>query len=156
VPPALAAPASAFAGHPANDASDPQPQPLFDHVAAGLGSRGLAYVHVVEGATGGDRDFRQGDEPFDYRAFKAAYREAGGRGAWLVNNGYDRELAEKALAEGYADLVAFGRPFIANPDLVARLRQNAPLNEPDKSTFYGGGARGYIDYPPLAQPLAAS
>lgn len=135
---------------PANDAADPDPQPLFDHVAAGLGTRGLAYVHVVEGATGGARDHRQGDEPFDYAAFKAAYRNAGGTGAWLVNNGYDRELAETAVAEGRADLVAFGKPFIANPDLVERFRQDIALNAPDKATFYGGGARGYIDYPTAA------
>ncbi|MGI6852694.1 alkene reductase [Mesorhizobium sp. 1B3] len=135
---------------PANDASDPQPQPLFDHVASGLGRRGLAYFHVVEGATGGARDFQQGDKPFDYAAFKAAYRKSGGHGAWLVNNGYDKELAEKAVGEGYADLVAFGKLFIANPDLVGRFRHNVGLNVPDKATFYGGGAKGYIDYPTAA------
>ncbi|MFI0849738.1 alkene reductase [Mesorhizobium sp. IMUNJ 23232] len=135
---------------PANDASDPDPQPLFNHVVAGLGGRGLAYVHIVEGATGGARDFQQGDEPFDYAEFKAAYRNAGGRGAWLVNNGYDRQLAETAIADGYADLVAFGKLFIANPDLVSRLKRNAALNDPDKATFYGGGAKGYTDYPTAA------
>jgi N-ethylmaleimide reductase len=135
---------------PANDASDPDPQPLFEHVARGLGVRGLAYVHVVEGATGGARDFRQGDKPFDYASFKAAYRGAGGKGAWLVNNGYDKELAEKAVAEGRADLVAFGKLFIANPDLVGRFRQDVALNEPDRATFYGGGAKGYVDYPTAA------
>jgi N-ethylmaleimide reductase len=134
---------------PANDSSDPQPQPVFNHVAAGLGTRGLAYVHTVEGATGGPRDFRQGEAAFDYGAFKAAYRGAGGKGAWLVNNGYDLELAEQALAEGRADLIAFGKPFIANPDLVRRLRDRLDLNVPDKATFYGGGAKGYIDYPAI-------
>ncbi|BCH25411.1 alkene reductase [Mesorhizobium sp. L-8-3] len=135
---------------PANDASDPEPQPLFEHVASGLGSRGLAYIHVIEGATGGGRDFQQGDKPFDYAAFKAAYRNARGRGAWLVNNGYDKDLAEKAVAEGRADLVAFGKLFIANPDLVRRLKDNVALSAPDKATFYGGGARGYTDYPTAA------
>jgi N-ethylmaleimide reductase len=135
---------------PANDASDPDPQPLFDYVASGLGRRGLAYIHVIEGATGGDRTFRQGDNAFDYRAFKSAYRDAGGEGAWLVNNGYDKHLAEAAIGEGYADLVAFGKLFIANPDLVDRLRNNAALNTPDKATFYGGGAKGYVDYPTAA------
>ncbi|MBN9221153.1 MAG: alkene reductase [Mesorhizobium sp.] len=135
---------------PANDASDADPQPLFNHVVAGLGSRGLAYVHVVEGATGGPRDFSQGDRPFDYAELKAAYRKAGGNGAWLVNNGYDKALAEKAIAEGYADLVAFGKLFIANPDLVSRLKHDAALNDPDKATFYGGDARGYTDYPTAA------
>jgi N-ethylmaleimide reductase len=135
---------------PANDAADGDPQPLFEHVARGLGAHGLAYVHVIEGATGGDRSFKQGEAPFDYAAFKAAYRDAGGQGAWMVNNGYDKALADAALAEGRADLVAFGRPFIANPDLVARLRDGIELNVPDKATFYGGGAKGYIDYPTAA------
>jgi N-ethylmaleimide reductase len=72
----------------------------------------------------------------------------------MVNNGYDRSLAEAAVTGG-ADLVAFGRPYIANPDLVERLRQHAPLNAPDKSTFYGGGARGYTDDPVLAETTAA-
>ncbi|PRD42798.1 alkene reductase [Phyllobacterium phragmitis] len=134
---------------PANDASDPDPQPLFDYVAYKLASYGLAYVHVIEGATGGPRDYSQGDKPFDYAAFKAAYRDAGGTGAWLVNNGYDRKLAEEVVAEGRADLVAFGKPFIANPDLVRRFKEDAELNTPDNTTFYGGGAKGYIDYPAL-------
>ncbi len=135
---------------PANDASDPDPQPLFEHVAAHLAPYGLAYVHVIEGATGGDRDFRQGGQPFDYAAFKTAYRDAGGKAAWLVNNGYDAELAEKAVADGTADLVAFGRLFISNPDLVERLKKGAELATPDNATFYGGGAKGYIDYPSAA------
>ncbi|PBC19134.1 alkene reductase [Mesorhizobium sp. WSM4310] len=135
---------------PANDTSDADPQPLFNHVVAGLGSRGLAYIHIVEGATGGARDFSQGHQPFDYEELKAAYHKAGGAGAWLVNNGYDKELAEKAVGDGYADLVAFGKLFIANPDLVSRLKRNAELNVPDKATFYGGDARGYTDYPTAA------
>lgn len=135
---------------PANDAADPDPQPLFEHVAAGLGARGIAYVHVIEGATGGDRDHQQGDRPFDYAAFKQAYHDAGGTGAWMVNNGYDKALAETAVADGRADLVAFGRLYIANPDLVRRLREELPLNEPDRETFYGGGPEGYVDYPKAA------
>jgi N-ethylmaleimide reductase len=67
----------------------------------------------------------------------------------MVNNNYDKQLAEQALNRG-ADLVAFGKLYIANPDLVERLRDNAPLNTPDKATFYGGGAQGYTDYPMLA------
>ncbi|MEO3384685.1 alkene reductase [Mesorhizobium sp. CAU 1741] len=132
---------------PANDASDPDPQPLFDYVVRGLASRGLAYIHTIEGATGGQRDYQQGNEPFDYAAYKAAYRDAGGEGAWMVNNGYDGPLAKSAVQSGRADLVAFGKLFIANPDLVARLRDGLPLNEPDKATFYGGGVKGYTDYP---------
>ena len=66
----------------------------------------------------------------------------------MVNNGLDTALANQALASG-ADMVAFGRPFIANPDLTRRLREGAALNEPDRATFYGGGAHGYTDYPTL-------
>ncbi len=131
---------------PANDALDADPQPLFEHVLQQLAPLKLAYVHVIEGATGGPRELA--DRPFDYPALKAAYRQAGGQGAWMVNNGYDKSLAQAALADG-ADLIAFGKPFIANPDLVRRLREDAPLNTPDKATFYGGGAKGYTDYPTL-------
>ena len=132
---------------PANDVVDAAPQPLFDHVVRQLGPLGLSYVHVIEGATGGPRELP--DRPFDYAALKAAYRAAGGQGAWMVNNAYDKALAEAALAHG-ADIVAFGRPFIANPDLVARLKANAPLNEVNRATLYGGGAEGYTDYPALS------
>ncbi|HEY4559213.1 MAG TPA: alkene reductase [Lysobacter sp.] len=125
---------------PANDMHDSNPQALFERAVERLDSLGVAYVHVIEGATGGPRDV----QPFDYEALRAKYR-----GAWIVNNGYDREMAEAAVREGRADAVAFGRAYIANPDLVRRLRENAPLNEPDRSTFYGGGAEGYIDYPSL-------
>ena len=133
---------------PANDAFDADPQPLFDHVVRQLATMNLAYIHIIEGATGGPRDVD--GSPFDYVALKAAYREAGGKGAWMVNNGLDKVLAEKALADG-ADLVAFGRPFIGNPDLVERLRTDAPLNKDDKTTWYGGNEHGYTDYPTLAQ-----
>lgn len=132
---------------PANDADDADPQPLFTHVVKQLATLDLAYIHVIEGATGGPRELK--DRPFDYEALKAAYRTAGGKAAWMVNNGYDKPLAEAAVKEG-DDLVAFGKPFISNPDLVRRLRENAPLNAPDKNTFYGGGEKGYIDYPALA------
>jgi len=126
---------------------DSNPQPLFTYVVKELAKLDLAYIHIIEGATGGPREIA--DRPFDYEALKAAYREAGGKAAWMVNNGYDRPLAEEAVKEG-DDLVAFGKPFISNPDLVRRLREHAPLNELDKATLYGGGAKGYTDYPALA------
>jgi N-ethylmaleimide reductase len=132
---------------PANDIVDADPQPLFDYVVRQLGPLGLSYLHLIEGATGGPREVE--GRPFDYTALKAAYRTAGGKGAWMVNNAYTRELADAALAQG-ADIVAFGRPFIANPDLVARLHANAPLNEVNRATLYGGGAEGYTDYPALS------
>ena len=137
---------------PANDIHDSDPQPLFEHLARELAPLGLAFIHVIEGATGGPREVE--GRPFDYAAFKNAYRSAGGRGAWMVNNGYDRDMAQEALASGRADIVAFGRAFISNPDLVERLRRGAPLNAWDQTTFYGGGEHGYIDYPALEQAPA--
>ena len=68
----------------------------------------------------------------------------------MVNNAYTRATAEEAVASGWADVVAFGKAFIANPDLVERLRQNAPINPGDTATYYGGGEKGYTDYPTLA------
>ncbi len=130
---------------PANDIRDSDPQALFDHAVAALAPFNLAYLHVVEGATGGSRD-AQG---FDFQSLRRAFN-----GAYLANNGYDLALAQTALREGRADAIAFGRPFIANPDLVERLRTGAPLNEPQKETFYGGDERGYTDYPVLTQRAA--
>jgi N-ethylmaleimide reductase len=131
---------------PANDILDADPQPLYAYLARQLAPLGLAYLHLVEGSTGGPRELPE--RPFDYAAFKAAYRAAGGQAAWMLNNGYDAGLAQAALAQG-ADLIAFGRPFIANPDLTRRLREAAPQNSPDRKTFYGGTEVGYTDYPAL-------
>jgi N-ethylmaleimide reductase len=134
---------------PANDAQDAHPQPLFEYVVRQLGPLGLAYLHIIEGSTGATRDYVQGDTAFDYTALRTAYRNAGGLGAWMVNNALTKPLAQQSLADG-ADLVAFGRSFISNPDLTRRLREDAPLNPADRMTFYGGGAKGYTDYPALA------
>ena len=104
---------------------------------------------IIVGATGGPREVE--GRPFDYEALRQIYRKGGGTGAWMINNGFrDKADAEDALAKG-ADIVAFGRTYIANPDLVARLRQDAPLNKLDKDTLYGGGAKGYTDYPTLSE-----
>ncbi len=126
---------------PANDIADSNPQPLFDHIVDGLNALKLVYIHVIEGATGGPRDIA----PFDYASLRKRFS-----GAYMANNAYDFELASKVLEAGAADLIAFGKPFISNPDLVERLRRGAALNEWDKNTFYGGGAKGYTDYPTLA------
>jgi len=127
---------------PSNDAGlDGDTQALYEHAVAQLAPLQLAYVHVVEGATGGPRDIA----PFDYGALRAKCT-----GAWMVNNGYTREMALDAVARGHADLVAFGKAFISNPDLARRLREDAPLNALDASTLYGGGAEGYTSYPALA------
>jgi N-ethylmaleimide reductase len=126
---------------PSNDAAlDSDPQALHEHVVGALAPIGLAFLEVVEGATAGARDYA----PFDYAALRRRFG-----GAWMVNNGYDCAMAAAAVASGAADLVSFGRPFIANPDFVRRLRENAPLNALDKDTLYGGGAKGYTDYPTL-------
>jgi N-ethylmaleimide reductase len=123
-----------------NDAADSDPQALFSHVVSKLDGLGIGYIHVIEGATGGDRNA----VAVDYAGLRASFR-----GAYIANNGYDHAMASEAVANGRADLVAFGRLYIANPDLVERFRINAPLNTPDRSTFYGGGAEGYTDYPAI-------
>lgn len=130
---------------PANDLADSNPQALFNHVVEQLETRHPVYIHVIEGATGGPRDVAPG---FSFADLRRRYT-----GTWIVNNGYDLDLARTVVAEGKADLVAFGRPFISNPDLVERLRRNAPLAPIDQATLYGGGAKGYTDYPVL-EPAA--
>ncbi|MFZ2858052.1 alkene reductase [Acidovorax sp.] len=143
---------------PTNDAHDPEPQALFNAAVCALGPLGLAYIHVVVGQGRGARDHQQGEAEFSYEALRAAYREGGGRGAWMLNNGYDLALAQEALARGDADLIAFGRPFIANPDLSRRWREHLPLSHAEATVFYGGGDAGYIDFPtaaPLSEPQSA-
>lgn len=126
---------------PAGGISCSDPQPQFDHIAERLSSLGVVYLHVVEGATGGPRDIAA----FDYGSLRRRFKRT-----YLANNGYDLDLAVTRLSEDRADLVAFGRPFIGNPDLVERLRTGAPLAPLDPATLYGGGAKGYVDYPSLA------
>ncbi|MGB6639000.1 MAG: alkene reductase [Bradyrhizobium sp.] len=131
---------------PANDVSDSKPQPLFDYIVDHLNALKLVYIHVIEGATGGPRDIA----PFDYHSLRNRFK-----GAYIANNGYDLALASKVLSANEADLIAFGKLFIANPDLVERFKRGTPLNAPDKATFYGGGAKGYTDYPVLESAGAA-
>ncbi|MDZ4367766.1 MAG: alkene reductase [Afipia sp.] len=131
---------------PANDISDSNPQPLFDHIVDQLNALKLVYIHVIEGATGGPRDIA----PFDYDSLRKRFS-----GAYIANNGYDFRLATEVLEKNKADLIAFGKPFISNPDLVERLKLGAPLNDFDKATFYGGDAKGYTDYPALGRQAAA-
>ncbi len=127
---------------PANDAVTSDPALVFGYLVSELSRRGLAYIHVVEGATGGSRDVA----PFDYRALRKSFS-----GAYIANNGYTRDMALEAIDSGAADLIAFGRPFIANPDLVERLKLNAPLDALINATLYGGGAEGYTDYHVMAE-----
>ncbi|HEU4669509.1 MAG TPA: alkene reductase [Dyella sp.] len=125
---------------PFGDIADSHPQALFNRAVERLATLDLAFIHVIEGETGGNRE----PQPFDYAAMRKPFK-----GAWIVNNGYDRAMAIDAVASGRADLVAFGRAFIANPDLPHRLREDAPLNALDGDTLYGGGSKGYTDYPSL-------
>ncbi len=133
---------------PVNDAGqDSNPQALFNAVADMLAPLDLMYVHVIEGQTGGPRDVA----PFDYAALRARLKAP-----WMVNNGYDSAMASEVVERGSADLVAFGKGFIANPDLGARLRSGAAWNALDAAHLYGGGAAvGYTDYPVLAVGQAA-
>lgn len=123
-----------------NDLTDSNPAAVFFPLVRELNRFGLAYVHVIEGITQGPRD----NIPFDFAGLRRLFE-----GPWMANNGYTREMAIRALASGYADLIAFGRPFIANPDLVERFRRNAALNDVDYDRLFGGSAEGYTDYPVL-------
>jgi N-ethylmaleimide reductase len=122
-----------------NDIADSDPQRLFNHVASALSGKGLSYLHVIEGDTGGTPV-----PPFDYSEIKRRFG-----GIVIANNGFDRERANEAIGQARADLVAFGKPFIGNPDLVIRLYLDAPLNPANRETFYGGANQGYTDYPLL-------
>ncbi len=119
-----------------NAMSDSNPASHFRYFLSELSPRGLAYVHVLEG------DMASSTRALDYPALRAAFD-----GPYIANNGYDRARAHAALRRGAADLVAFGIPFLANPDLVRRYREGLPLNDADPSTFYGGAEAGYTDYP---------
>ena len=123
---------------------DSDPQVLYGHLVDQLAPLRLAYLHIIQGETGGSRAPEDAEKPFDYDALRQRFI-----GCWMVNNGYDRPDAEQAISSGTADLVAFGRPFISNPDLVRRLREDAQLNPLQEDKLYGGGAEGYTDYPTL-------
>jgi N-ethylmaleimide reductase len=126
-------------------ARDSNPQALYGRLVDVLAPLGLAFVHMIEGETGGPREPADLERPFDYDALRKAFG-----GGWIANNGFDRASAEAKVAAGAADAIAFGRLFISNPDLVRRLRENAPLNPLRAELLYGGGAEGYTDYPALS------
>jgi N-ethylmaleimide reductase len=129
-----------------HDAVDSDPGETFSALARGLGSMGLAFLHAVETWDRSNADPRLDEViPRIARAFKQA-----GGGAYIANGDYSPATAAKALESGWADAIAFGKLFIANPDLTERLRRGGPFNEWDQSTFYGGDANGYTDYPALA------
>ncbi|TCV80231.1 alkene reductase [Sulfurirhabdus autotrophica] len=127
--------------NPFNDMHDSNPQHTFETAAKTLSPFGLAYLHIMETAIGENKHPKQ---DFDFHKLRLAYN-----GTYMANGGYDKVRAERALASGYADLIAFGVLFLANPDLPERIRQNTPLNTPNQATFYGGDEKGYTDYPAL-------
>lgn len=132
----------------ANGIQDSDPMTTFGHAIEQASGFGLAYLHMVEGQLRDSRETGRGNDVAELRGrFKGAY---------VANNRYDRELAIETVESGAADAIAFGRPFIANPDLPFRLELDAPLNEQDESTFYGGDHRGYTDYPFLDERIAKS
>jgi N-ethylmaleimide reductase len=124
---------------PFNDMRDSDPKGTFSRVVELLNRFGLAYLHLAE--MGKDAPGAAGPH-FDPLELRAIWK-----GVLMTNAGYDRASANAVLAAGRADLVAFGALFIANPDLPARFRADAPLNTPDPATFYGGTEKGYTDYP---------
>lgn len=123
-----------------NDMNDSNPAATFSHIAGALNTLSPLYLHVVEvsmsGEPAGQCDMARIRKAFD--------------GLYIANGGYDKARGNAAIASGRADLVSFGVPFLANPDLPARFRLDAKLNTPDQSTFYGGNEKGYTDYPAMA------
>jgi N-ethylmaleimide reductase len=127
--------------NPFNDISDSDPQALFNYAAAELSRFNLAYLHVVEGGIHG-----LAVPAFDFVELRKHFK-----GAYMANLSYDKARGNAALAAGNADLIAYGALYVANPDLVERFAKDAPLNEPDQNTFYGGDEKGYTDYPTLQE-----
>jgi N-ethylmaleimide reductase len=121
----------------------PEIEETYRTLTLALADTGLQYLHLVDHSAMG--------APPVPAALKLALRKAWPR-TFILAGGFDRAGAEEVLRDGGADLVAFGRPFLANPDLVARLEHGAPLNAPDFATFYTSGPRGYTDYPVVASP----
>ncbi len=128
-----------------NDMNDSDAQSHFEYIVAELSARKLSYLHVLEGHMDGTQ------ASIDY----ARLRELFG-GTYIANNGYDKSRGERSIESGAADLIAYGIPFLANPDLVDRFQRDLPLNRADPTTFYGGSAEGYIDYPSVHAGLIAA
>lgn len=130
-----------------NDMKDSDPVALFTYVLEQLSSRGIAYVHLIEprSSSAGSQDGNVQGAPDTAKIFRKAFK-----GVLISAGGYNRDEAVSAVTEGRVDAVAFGRLFISNPDLPARLQHDADLNAYDRSTFYGGAEKGYTDYPTLS------
>ncbi|KTD63391.1 alkene reductase [Legionella shakespearei] len=126
----------------ANDIDDSTPMETFSYVVKGLNAYNLAFLHCVEGETIGPRTI---PDDFSFPELRSLFK-----GIYMANNGYDLQMAIKAREENTADLICFGRLFLANPDLVERLKTGAELVQAPKETWYGGGAKGYTDWPTLS------
>jgi N-ethylmaleimide reductase len=131
-----------------NDIQDDDPETTFGTAAARLSDHRLAYLHLVNPAMAA---LENHTEPAPVAVRMVELMRAKYRGTLILAGGFDQDTAEDWLRKGRADLIAFGRKFLANPDLPERFRLSAPLNADDRSTYYGGGAKGYTDYPSLAQ-----
>ncbi len=127
-----------------NDMHDSDPAATFTYAARALSELSIGYLHVIEPVNSDHMMAKAGAEPV-----APLLRQAFG-GVFMLNGGYSKETGNAAIASGAADLISFGTPFIANPDLVKRYTEDAPLNTPDQATMYGGDAKGYTDYPALA------
>ena len=130
--------------NPFNDMYDSNSESLFSHLAEGLNRFPLAYLHVVEIDLSNSAAFNGALNPITQKV-RGIFK-----GTYMTNGGYDRNMAERVLERGDADLVSFGRLFLANPDLPERFSKDVPLNEPNPNTFYGGDEKGYTDYPFVA------
>jgi N-ethylmaleimide reductase len=129
---------------------DSNPKATFGYVTEQLDRLGLAYLHVVEPRIKGNETIDENAEPVAVQHLRTLFK-----GSIIAAGGFNRQSAETLVAQGHADMVAFGRAFIANPDLPRRFREDIPLNAYDRDTFYGGDAGGYTDYP-FVDELSAS
>jgi N-ethylmaleimide reductase len=129
-----------------NDIGDSDPMSINRYAIEELSRRGIAYLHLIEPRV--NAGLRE-DENANVPASVASLLRPSFQGPLIVSGGFTRATAESAIQAGHADAIAFGRAFIANPDLPYRLATGAPLNAYDRSTFYGGAEKGYVDYPPI-------
>ncbi|MDB5556248.1 MAG: 12-oxophytodienoate reductase, partial [Rhizobium sp.] len=134
----------------ANGSGDDEWLPLYSHAISVLAALDLAYLHLIEprASATGRADLFRDDVPSASELFRPLWD-----GVLIAAGGYDGVAAERTVAAGQADAIAFGRAFIANPDLVARIRNGSSLNAGNRASFYGGAEAGYTDYPVLA-PVA--
>lgn len=136
-----------------NDMSDSNARATFGYLVTQLGKLGLAYIHITEAEA---KDIEAGRALPVYDPIPVSFFRSLFKGTLITNAGFDYAKGQRYLAEGWADAIAYGKLFIANPDLPERFKriargESVPLNAPDISTFYGGGPQGYTDYPALAR-----